>query len=81
MDKESIKEIIKLETELLKIYSVFVITISTGIVGLLLRWNFDTNPVELWLLILGLIFLLIFAAGFINSFLKIIKWSNKILKL
>ncbi len=77
MDKESLKEKIKLETELLKIYTVFVIAISTGIAGLILRWNFETNPQELWLAIWGSVFFLIFVAAFINSFFRIIKLSKK----
>lgn len=58
MEKETVEKKLKYETEFLKIYTVFVLAISTGDAGLILRGNLETSRWERMLFIIGMFFCL-----------------------
>lgn len=80
MDKETLKEIIKNEIELLKIYSAFIIGLVPGIVHFFIKYLSNYDKLSLYLLLGGLLFLIIVAIAFINSFIKIIKLTKTLKK-
>ena len=80
MNTEFVKESLKTEIELFKIYSVFVIALVSAIGGILLKDDLNNNDIEITLLIIGSIFLFSVSIIFLRSILKIkklVKFLNK----
>ena len=71
------KEILKTEIELLKIYSLFVIVLTTGIISFLLRDDFFDNKIVLILSIIGTLILFAIFHPFLKTYFQIKKTLKK----
>ena len=69
MDKEYLKEAIKVEMEYLKLSSFFILALITGNISLILKVSYSQNQnnTETFLLLFGIIILIAFI--FISSFI------------
>jgi len=73
MDKENLKT----EIELLKIYALFVIVLTTGIISFLLRDDFFDNKIVLMLSIIGTFILVAILQPFLKTYFQIKKTIKK----
>jgi hypothetical protein len=73
MDKELIDKEIKHEVELIKVFTVFIISLGTGDMSLLIRDDFFENRIAFYSFIAGVIPFIIFVRSFILSYLKIVR--------
>jgi len=80
MDKDIIKEILKNQIDLLKIYSAFIIGLITGIVNFMVKYVDNHDKLSLYLIIIGLIFFTFVVIAFIYSFIRIIKLTKSLKK-
>lgn len=80
MDKDIVKEILKNQIDLLKIYSAFIIGLITGIVNFMVKYVENHNKLSLYLIIIGLIFFTFVVIAFIYSFITIIKLTKSLKK-
>ena len=78
MEKETVKNKLKYELELLKIYAFFIAATGTGIASLILRGNLLENKPEKYLFFLGCIIFITFVVVSINSFIQIKKLYKKL---
>jgi len=78
---EEIKEKLINERIFFNIYSFFVAGLTTGIVSLVLRDDFDSNKVVLVLFVSGIFFLTFTMIALIRSYVRIIKITKKLRRL
>ena len=78
MNKETIDKKVKIELELFKIYSFFLIGLVTGIASILFRNAFYDNKIILIALIIGIVFLIFTGTVGIISYIKIYKFTKKL---
>lgn len=79
MNSEYLKEKIKVELELFKLYMIVLVALAGGIVSLLFNNSFQQSPYYLYILYMGLFFLTLLAIGCLYSYIQVTKNLKKLL--
>lgn len=78
MDKETVEKKIKYALELFKVYTILLIAVGTGVLGLLLKNSSLETVVEKYLLVIGIVSFIVLTFVFVRSFIIINKLYQKL---
>ena len=78
MDKDILKETIKVEMEFLKLLFILIVGVATGDLGLALKETFGQHKFDLIILISGAIFLIAIIISFTIVLFRIINYLKQL---